>query len=149
MEQTYRWMHGQIFLGGGLDVEVTASSPEEARAKVAKALKSFRVCLSESQTVEGVRFAYAFENNEAILGAPSSAVVVGGKVRLLRDSLGTDEHDRERIIHAGTVGIVALVERLPPPQGLTAHVDFHDGVTLVLDESDRNDWQMLDPGMIE
>jgi hypothetical protein len=146
MEQTYRWMSGQIFLGGGLDVEVTASSPEEARTKVAEALKSFRVCLSESQTVEGVRFAYAFENNEAILGAPSEpsgALVVGGKVRLLRDSLGTDEHDHERRVVAGTVGVIALVERLPPPQGLSAHVDFHNGVTLVLDESDCDDWQVI------
>lgn len=142
----YRWNSGTIFLGGGLSVEVEAASPEEARQKVEAALKSFRVCVSESQTTAGgVRFAYAFENHEQVLDPSMTEELVlraGDKVRLLRDSMAADEHDAERVIPAGTIGVVTLVERLPPPQGLTAHVAFHDGVTLVLDESDRSDWEV-------
>jgi len=65
---TYRYMYGQIFLGGGLDIEVEADSEEEARAKARTAVSKLTVALSESQNVDGVRVAYAFEVTETVLG---------------------------------------------------------------------------------
>jgi hypothetical protein len=69
--KTYRWNYGELVLGGGIDVEVTAGSPEEARAKAERALDDLRVCLSESQTLHGVRLSYSASKSEVFLGAPS------------------------------------------------------------------------------
>lgn len=67
-KSTYSFRGGQLFLGGGLDVEVSASSPAEARAKVRAALDKLRVNLSETKRMGDVRVSFDVGVTEAILG---------------------------------------------------------------------------------
>jgi len=66
--RTYRFAGGQVFLGGGLDVEVEAGSREEALTKAKRALRMLKLSFQGSQLINGVRCVYDVASQEAFLG---------------------------------------------------------------------------------